>query len=227
MIDIEYYKDGSNLIGCDEVGRGPLAGPVAAAAVMLTANTDFKFEDFVDYLSNLGITDSKKLTAKKRLIILEKLNISVGSLVSETRYSLCSNKNFSLSFVIAEKPHTYIDETNILFASLKCMEVASLALAPNLESVILIDGNKTFESHDHFEQQTIVKGDSKSLLIGLASIIAKEFRDYKMQIYAKRYPEYGFERHAGYPTRQHREAIEKFGPTPIHRKSFKGVKEFC
>ena len=227
MIDIEFYKDGTALIGCDEVGRGPLAGPVAAAAVMLTTKKDFRFSNFLDFLSHLCIADSKKLTAKKRLIILQKLNIPLDTLVSEKKYLLESNKFFSLSFVIAEKSHTYIDETNILFASLKCMELASLVLAPKLRTVVLIDGNKTFASYEHFEQYTIVKGDSKSLLIGLASIIAKEFRDNKMQMYAKLYPEYGFERHAGYPTKQHREAIEKFGPTPIHRQSFKGVKEFC
>lgn len=225
MIDLDFYKKGSHLIGCDEVGRGPLAGPVVGAAVILTCSNQNP-EKFLSELSEYGITDSKKLSPKKRKMILGRLSISSNDLIPNCVHNIMKVDNLILSFVIIEKSHEYIDQKNILFASLKCMEIASTILSESSHSIILVDGNKTFENHEHLEQHTVVKGDSKSILIGLASIIAKEYRDNLMLDLDKKYAGYGLGKHAGYPTKQHREAIERLGPCPIHRKSFKGVKEF-
>ena len=114
---------------------------------------------------------------------------------------------------------------NILQASLSAMKQASLSLNANEQDQILIDGNKTF-TIENCRIDAVIKGDSKSRVIALASIIAKVYRDKLMQKYGKKYPGYGLENHAGYPTKFHKEAIIQLGVTPIHRKTFKGVKEF-
>lgn len=212
MFDLEYFNH-KFLIGCDEVGRGPLAGPVVAAAVLC------QHLEQMELLKNLGITDSKKITEKKRKLILEKLEIDL----SQTKQV---KEIFpGLSFCLWDISPAQIDEINILQASLLAMKKASENLINRNDiGTILIDGNKGFETVH--EAIPIVKGDSKSLLIGLASIIAKQFRDEKMKQLDLEYPGYFFANHAGYPTKQHREAIEKIGVSPIHRKTFKGVKEF-
>ena len=117
-----------------------------------------------------------------------------------------------------------IDDINILQASLKCMQTASNSLMQD-NSIVLVDGNQVFKT-TATKIESITKGDSKSTIIALASIIAKEFRDEKMLKYATLYPGYLLEKNAGYPTKAHKEAVIKLGITPIHRKSFKGVKEF-
>ena len=176
------------LAGVDEAGRGPLAGPVVAAAVIFERDTHIE-----------GIADSKTLSEKKREFLFEKI------------ISKC------LSFSVSVIDHGIIDEINILKASLLAMKnaVKGLTVKPDL---VLIDGNKSF----YFDVPviTIVKGDAKSFSIGAASIIAKVTRDRLMRKYSLDYPNYLLEKNKGYPTLQHRQAVLKFGPSPIHRKTF-------
>ncbi|MBI3008752.1 MAG: ribonuclease HII [Candidatus Omnitrophica bacterium] len=176
------------IAGIDEAGRGPLAGPVVASAVILERT------DFVE-----RIDDSKKLSPGQRLRayheILNKAVIGIGIISSEI-----------------------IDEINIYKATLRAMEeaVISLKVSPDY---ILIDGNMKPKVACH--SLSIIKGDSKSLSIASASIIAKVTRDNIMMEYDKSYPEYGFARHKGYPTEEHVKRIRKYGLSPIHRRSFK------
>ncbi len=216
--DHQHLKEFRAIIGCDEVGRGPLAGPVVGCALRLTRED----RDILNELDRLRVTDSKKLTAKKRREILDKLDINLkeiklGEVVTK---SLDGNK---FSFCVYEHDHEQIDEMNILKASLSAMQKASETLSTH-DAKVLIDGNKVFESIHPVE--AVVKGDSKVLAIGLASVIAKEFRDEKMKELDKEFPGYNLAKHAGYPTKEHRDAIKKLGPSKIHRKSFKGVKEY-
>lgn len=181
------------IAGIDEAGRGPLAGPVVSAAVILP-----------DGFSCDGITDSKKLSPKKRdyyfdFIMANALHIGIGIVDNET-----------------------IDSMNILRASLFSMlkAVCDLQAIPDF---LLIDG--IFKIDSHIPQLPIKKGDSRSISIASASIIAKVTRDRIMDEYDLIYPEYGFRGHKGYPTAAHKSAIIKTGVSPIHRKTFKGVKE--
>lgn len=205
-------------IGCDEVGRGPIAGPVVACAVRLNEN-----KKTCEYLRDLGVTDSKKLKSSKRKAILDLFKLK--SLRHDNVYSY-ADENIEFDFCISEISHSKIDEINILQASLLAMKKSTLMLNPK-DELILIDGNKVFDI-DNYEGEvdSLVKGDSKSVSIGLASIIAKEYRDDLMARYDKQYPGYNFSQHAGYPTKAHKEAVKTIGPSPIHRKSFKGVKEY-
>ncbi len=215
-MDIKYLKKFTNVVGCDEVGRGPIAGPVNAAAVRIDSSK------LIKKLKLLNVTDSKKLSHKKRESILNSLSIYVSSI----KLGVVYDKEFlgeKYSFCVTEISPKEIDKINILKASLKAMGIASHKLADS-ESVILIDGNKIFESEFHCEP--VIKGDSKVIAIGLASIIAKVFRDKKMSKFETLYPGYSFRQNAGYPTKEHRDAVKVLGITPIHRKSFKGVKEY-
>ncbi len=176
------------LAGVDEAGRGPLAGPVVAAAVVFEKDVHIE-----------GIADSKTLSEKKREFLFKKI------------ISDC------LSYSVSVIEHEIIDEINILNASLLAMKnaVEGLNVKPDL---ILIDGNKSFISE--IPVITIVKGDAKSFSIGAASIIAKVTRDRLMKEYSLDYPNYLLENNKGYPTLEHRQAVLKFGPSPIHRKTF-------
>jgi len=182
--------------GVDEAGRGPLAGPVVAAAVILP-------EEF----SSNQLNDSKKLSSSKREKIYNEL-MNVDS------------KVISAFAVIDE---VVIDQINILRATHMAMAQASsnLSIEP---SFVIIDGMpiKDFP----FNNESIIKGDSKSLSIAAASVIAKVERDRIMLNYSKEYPEYKFEKHKGYGTKLHLDALKKFGPCKIHRKSFAPVKKF-
>ena len=187
--DNSFLSDNINLIaGIDEAGRGPLAGPVVAGAVIFSPNTKLT-----------GVNDSKKLSQKTR----------------EELYDEIVDK--ALAFGICEIDETEIDAINILQATLKAMRLASekLTIPPDL---ILIDGNKAFKSQTPVK--TIVKGDSKSHAIAAASILAKVTRDRLMIKAAEQFPEYAWERNKGYGTKQHMEAIKKYGITPLHRKTF-------
>lgn len=212
------------IVGCDEVGRGPLAGPVNGCAVKIDSRQN------IEIFEKAGVTDSKKLTDKKRQRILELLKIDISKIQVGEVYH-CQYEGASFDYCVEELDNVEIDKINILQASLKCMQNASFKLIKSHQDLnsheirVLIDGNKTFESSVQVE--SVVKGDSKSIAIGLASIIAKVFRDEKMKEYDRQYPGYGLAKHAGYPTKEHKLAIEKLGPTKIHRRSFKGVKEFC
>jgi ribonuclease HII len=219
-MDKNLLAEYKSIIGCDEVGRGPLAGPVNAAAVKIEKSNTLKS------LHGLSVTDSKKLTHKKREKILNSLNIDINDIKLGQKKLIDIETEFGkveFSFCVTEHTPAQIDKLNILAASLSAMKSASEELADK-GSLILIDGNKSFESK--FKTEPVVKGDSKSVAIGMASIIAKVFRDEKMAALDKKYPGYNLAKHAGYPTKEHRDAIKKIGPSPIHRKTFKGVKEY-
>ena len=177
--------------GVDEAGRGPLAGPVVAAAVILTPARIPE-----------GLNDSKALSSKQRELLLNMIE-----------------KNAQIGIGIAEPEE--IDRMNILGATLIAMRRAVLAL-PKLPDMALIDGNKLPDLP--CEAQAIVKGDSRSLSIAAASIVAKVTRDRLMVEADSRYPGYGLAGHKGYPTKAHMEAVKQIGPLPIHRFSFKPVR---
>ena len=176
--------------GCDEVGRGCLCGPVVAAAVVLDDN----FEQ------NL-VNDSKKLNFKTRLELDDYI------------------KNNVKDYAIAELSPAFIDQHNILNASIHAMHNAldKLTIRPEL---ILVDGNK-FHPYNYIPHQCIVKGDSKVLSIAAASILAKNYRDQLMIRLHDEFPEYGWNKNMGYATKVHIEALKKFGPTKYHRQSFR------
>jgi ribonuclease HII len=176
------------LAGVDEAGRGPLAGPVVAAAVIFDKKTNIK-----------GVNDSKQLTEKQR----EKLYDQIIS--------------SALAYSVSVIEPDMIDKVNILNATLRAMKksVDDLKIKPYL---VLVDGNRTFQSD--IPVITIVKGDSKSFSIAAASILAKVTRDRLMKKLAVQFPVYLWEQNKGYPTRQHREIIQKLGPSPLHRKTF-------
>ena len=190
----KLYAQGKNLIaGLDEAGRGPLAGPVVAGAVILPKSCNIQ-----------GLNDSKKLSPKKRDSLFSQIYdvaLSVGVGTADTKE---------------------VDKINILAATHRAMNRAidNLDISPEC---ILVDGLRV--SSLKKPQIAIVKGDSKSASIAAASIIAKVTRDRIMIDYAKQYPRYGFEKHKGYATQFHLEAIAKFGISPIHRRSFSPVLE--
>jgi len=187
-------KGFSAIAGIDEAGRGPLAGPVVSAAVILP-----------EAVHIAGVDDSKRLTPQKRTSLYSEIYrcaISVGvGVVGPGR----------------------IGEINILQASLLSMAMSVACLKPRPDC-LLIDG--LFKIETNLPQTPIPKGDAKSISIAAASIIAKVTRDNMMEQYHRQYPQYGFSKHKGYPTKAHKAAIREFGCTPIHRKSFKGVREF-
>ncbi len=181
--------------GLDEAGRGPLAGPVVSAAVILPP--DFAVP---------GIRDSKKLSPGKRSRLFEDIY------------------RHALSVGVGEVSPMEIDRINILQAALLSMAHAVGDL-PESPDFLLIDGIFTLPAK--YPQKAIPKGDALSISIAAASIVAKVTRDRLMVRYGEKYPEFGFSQHKGYPTKAHREAIQKHGVSPIHRRSFKGVKEYC
>jgi ribonuclease HII len=187
--DNKYSMNGKKILaGTDEAGRGPLAGPVVAAAVILP-------RDFYDE----RINDSKKLSAKLREELFKVICIH------------------AVAYSYTSISHIKIDEINILNASLLAMKtsVEKLKIQPD---IILVDGNKSFSYNA--EVLPIVKGDSKSLSIASASIIAKVIRDRIMMRYAKKYPEYAWHTNKGYPTAEHIHAIFKYGTCKLHRTTF-------
>ncbi len=194
-IEKELFSKGYRLIaGVDEAGRGPLAGDVYAAAVILDP------DDVIE-----GLNDSKKLTEKKREELYEEIT------------------KRALSYAICPVSAEVIDEVNILNATFMAMNgaVDNLSVKPDF---VLIDGNRIKDMKT--EHETVVKGDAKSASIAAASILAKVARDRYMTKMAEEYPEYNFSKHKAYGTKEHLELIKKYGPSPIHRKSFKGVREY-
>lgn len=183
------------IVGIDEVGRGPLAGPVVACAVSLPANF---------YLA--GLNDSKKVPVAMREAFFEVIK----------RDAL----GIGIGFVSAAR----IDEINILEATREAMRIA-IANVPLEPDACLIDAVHLVGLP--FEQIPIIGGDGKSVSIAAASIVAKVTRDRLMAEYAKEYPVYGFDKNVGYGTAEHLQAIEAYGPSPIHRLSFAGVKEWA
>ena len=184
------------LIGLDEAGRGPLAGPVVAGAAALA-----------DPCPIDGLNDSKALSGKVREILFERIHEE------------------ALAFGVAVVSPEEIDRINILQASLRAMGLAWKQLVDYrkdlAEAVVLVDGNKRAHLPGHIDQRPIVKGDARSLNIAAASILAKVTRDRIMLKAHETWPQYGFDRHKGYPTAQHRQALRDHGPCPIHRRSFR------
>ena len=184
-----YLVPGVVEAGCDEAGRGCLAGSVYAAAVVFPP----------DY-SNADINDSKQLTDARRHKLRETIE----------RDAL----TWAVGVVTAEE----IDQINILNASILAMHRALDKLKIEPQSII-VDGNR-FKPYRSVPWQTVVKGDGKYLSIAAASILAKTYRDDYMDVIGQEYPDYGWDRNKGYPTKEHREAIRRLGATPYHRKTF-------
>ena len=182
------YADRQSICGIDEVGRGPFAGPVVAAAVILPKDCDI-----------LYLNDSKKLSEKKRELLYDEIYekaVAIG---------------------IGMSSEKVIDEINILQATYKAMQqaISKLSVKPDL----LLNDAVTIPEVD-IEQVPIIKGDAKSVSIAAASIVAKVTRDRMMEEYDKVLPEYGFASNKGYGSAAHIEALKKYGPSPIHRKTF-------
>ncbi|MFI8619810.1 MULTISPECIES: ribonuclease HII [unclassified Marinomonas] len=186
---------GDLLAGADEAGRGPLAGDVVAAAVILDPNKPIA-----------GLADSKKLTEKKR----EALFVEI--------------QEKALAYAVASASIEEIDQLNILHASMLAMSRAVNQLSVRAEHV-LIDGNRVPKDLP-CPAEAVVKGDARHAAISAASILAKVTRDRDIVKMAAQYPQYGFEKHKGYPTAQHLAALELYGITPIHRRTFGPVKKF-
>lgn len=194
-----YSRGYSSVAGIDEAGRGPLAGPVVAACVILPPSCNYNL-----------FRDSKLLTARRRAVLFDILQEN-GSLIG-----------------IGSAGPREIEQINILQASLLAMKRAmddcagrNYGLPPGY---LLVDG--TFQVPTSVGQRTLVKGESKSASIAAASIIAKVTRDRLMAESHRQYPQYGFLRHQGYPTKEHRQAISRYGPCPLHRRTYRGVMEF-
>lgn len=225
------------LAGCDEVGRGPLAGPVVCASVCVLSSQGesvLDTKELVSFLSQHKVQDSKKCTSAKRREILKSLQLDY--LKKSQKMTYPQLKNLQFVFQIEEVSTLIIDELNILHASLAGMKTAFENIETQYPQIkkypgrVFIDGphlpREWKKSAEHENKEALVKGDSRSCLIALASILAKEYRDFLMEDLDRRYPGYGLAQHAGYPTAQHKEAISKLGVTPIHRRTFKGVKEY-
>jgi ribonuclease HII len=240
MFDLDYFfkflnKKNFFVAGCDEVGRGPLAGPVVAACVCFSVKKFSKAEivKLLTELSLLGIKDSKKLNNDKRRNILQQfdgLEHYVQSIFSELNiqnFTFNYSKNIQLIFSVQYLSSDEIDKINILNASLVSMRKAAIESCGD-KGVVLIDGNKKFAKiGGNVELDSVIKGDSRSILIGLASIVAKEARDNHMKYLYEEFPVYEWNKNSGYPTKKHLEAIKIYGITKYHRKTFRGVKEFC
>jgi ribonuclease HII len=185
---LELIVPAGLVCGIDEAGRGPLAGPVVAAAVILDPARPIP-----------GLNDSKKLSEKKRLVLAEMI------------------RERAIAWAVAEASVEEIDRINILQASLLAMQraVAGLAVRP---ISALVDGNRCPKLD--IPAEAIVQGDGKIASIAAASILAKTVRDAGMRVLHVQYPQYGFDRHMGYPTAAHFKALEEHGASPVHRRSF-------
>jgi len=187
--------------GVDEVGRGPLAGPVMAAAVVF----DMPFLEKEEHGILTGLTDSKKISESRREHFYDVLS---------------SGSNVMIGVGLAEVSE--IDEINILNATHKAM-IRAVANLPSPPDHILVDGLPV--NGFPCESTSIIGGDSKSMSIAAASVVAKVLRDRKMKDLSSIYPEYGFEKHKGYGSRLHLQALLDYGPSPVHRLSFRPVKD--
>ena len=190
----DYLTDSEAMVaGVDEVGRGSLFGSVVASAVMLPVKSIVQLEE-------IAVTDSKKLTPKRREYLVNQI------------------KEIVTDWQITEVDNQTIDQVNILQASLKAMTEAIHQLKPT-PILCLIDGKFTLP-HLRYPQINLIKGDARSLIIGAASIIAKVWRDQQVIRYAEQFPEYDLASNKGYPTKKHLEALKKYGVSPLHRLSF-------
>lgn len=201
--ETEKHRQGFRYIaGCDEVGIGPLAGPVVAATVIL---------DQAQINSNQSVwwgrvRDSKKVSEKERLELSEAI------------------KKNALAFSVAVVSHETIDQINILNAALEAMKQSlnNLYVKPDF---VFVDGKHKIKNLNSIQQESVISGDVKVLSIACASILAKVSRDLILDELHVQYPSYDFKSNKGYPTKNHREALLKYGPSPVHRKSFGLVKQ--
>lgn len=180
------------IAGTDEAGRGPLAGPVVTAAVILPE----------DCPTLVGLNDSKQLSKEARESFKTKI------------------EECAIASYIHFQPASVIDEVNIYEATKQSMKTSIESLSKKPDFVLADAMTLSID----IPQQSVIKGDAKSLAIAAASILAKTARDHYMERMAEKYPEYGFEKHAGYGTKQHLEALKQYGPTEIHRKTFEPIK---
>jgi ribonuclease HII len=193
--EVYWRNQGLALIaGVDEAGRGPLAGPVVAAAVILPQPGAIS-----------GLKDSKRLTPEVRATLFEEI------------------RERALAFAIREVGVRNIERLGILAASLRAMALAVQALAP-APQMVLIDGRDPLPLA--YPQQSVIDGDDRCPSIAAASILAKVHRDRCMEAYHRQFPQYNFASHKGYATREHLEALQSWGPCVLHRRTFKGVKEW-
>ncbi|MEI7695485.1 MAG: ribonuclease HII [Chlorobium sp.] len=197
ITDYEWplWRQSGRICGIDEAGRGPLAGPVVAAAVVFPRW--FKPDETVLEMLN----DSKQLSAGERNMLAPAI------------------KKAAACWAVAVVEHEIIDRINILQATMLAMNDTVMSL-PKIPDLLLVDGNR-FNTTLSIPFKTIVRGDSKVFSIAAASVLAKTHRDELMVVYGRQFPLYGFERHAGYATKAHVEAIRQYGRCPIHRLSFK------
>lgn len=197
--EYKHFPEYEKIIGIDEAGRGPIAGPVVVAAVIMPKNSSIQ-----------GVNDSKKLTAKKRNELYKKI------------------KSCALHYEYRVIGHTIIDEINILQATFLGMNELVTAFLSS-SCLALIDGpyvpKKELEENSRLVLKSIVKGDSTYQCIAAASIVAKVVRDSIMDKYHEKFPQYDFIHNKGYPTKKHTQALAQFGICPIHRRSFAPVKE--
>lgn len=197
-MDLDLFDDNTRnviICGSDEAGRGPLAGPVVASSVILPSSFPFEI-----------LNDSKKMSEKERL----EAEIII--------------KERAIAYSVVALSNKVIDEINILNASLLAMKKSSENVYKEYPfSILLVDGNKTPDVS--YPVKAIVKGDSKIPEIMAASILSKTHRDRIMMEYDKKWPMYNFKKNKGYPTKDHYEALRIYGPTPIHRFTFRGVEE--
>lgn len=210
--EFSLYNSGAEfVVGVDEVGRGPLAGPVVAAVVVFKKDFAQDFDGLETEKNSWWhqITDSKKLSEKKRFSITEEIK---------------NNSLYSIGIASVEE----IEQLNILQASLLAMSRAVEGVVSSVQTnggennfVLLVDGRNVIPKLN-YKQEAIVKGDSLVHSIAAASIVAKVYRDNLMQELSQEFPEYGLAQHKGYGTKLHIEAIKKFGLSPIHRASFCG-----
>ena len=191
------------LVGIDEAGRGPVAGPVAVGGVSVKKK---ELRLLQRIFTPIKGKDSKKLTEKQR-------ELWYGIICEQVRLG-------NMSFFVAMSSAKIIDSKGIVFGIKSAMSKVLKRVAPDPLSVrVLLDGS-LYAPDEYENQETIIKGDEKEMVISLASIVAKVERDRKMRKLAKKYPEYGLEKHKGYGTKRHYEAIKKHGMTPEHRKTF-------
>jgi ribonuclease HII len=182
------------IAGVDEAGRGPLAGPVVAAAVILPAGVEVP-----------GLKDSKRLSPEVRVELDGHI------------------RRQALALAIREAGPRRIEQQGILAASLRAMAWAVQDLSP-IPEMVLVDGNQPL--HLTYPQQPVIKGDDRCPSIAAASVVAKVYRDRLMEALHHRYPQYNFARHKGYPTAEHLEALRCWGPCALHRRTFRGVREW-
>ena len=188
--ELAYGKGYNSVCGVDEAGRGPLAGPVCAAAVILPRGKIIE-----------GVNDSKKLSEKKREALFEVIKAEAAS--------------YSIAYASVQE----IEEMNILNATMLAMKRAVEGLDIKADFA-MIDGNRLPDLS--IDSEYIIKGDARSMSIACASVLAKVSRDRLLYEYAKEYPQYHFDKHKGYGTKLHVEALKQYGPCPYHRMSFLG-----